>query len=174
MFDLLIHWRDQGSSRLDIDLDGKIDHSGAAIMDKAWPKFADAVMGPVLGPQLDDLASVQGRDNRANNQGSAYGGGWYGYVEKDLRRLAGKPVADPFQTKFCGNGVLSVCRDALWAALEQSGAELAAEQGNADPSTWRSNAVPERITFVPGILGQTMRWTNRPTFQQAISYDDHR
>ena len=83
-------------------------------------------------------------------------------------------MADPFQTQFCGNGVLSVCRDALWAALEQSGAELASEQGNADPATWRADAVPERITFAPGILPTTMRWTNRPTFQQAISYDAHR
>ena len=174
MFDILVDWRDQGSSRLDVALDGKIDHPGAAIMDKAWPKWADAVMGPVLGPELDDLAAVQGRDNRANNQGSSYGGGWYGYVEKDLRRLAGLPVADPFQTKFCGNGVLSACRDALWAAMEQSGTELASEQGNPDPATWRANAVPERITFTPGILPTTMRWTNRPTFQQAISYDAHR
>ena len=43
-------------SRLDRDIDGKIDDPGAAIMDAAWPKIADAVMGPVLGPQLDDLA----------------------------------------------------------------------------------------------------------------------
>jgi len=174
MFDLLIDWRDEGSSRLDVDLDGKIDHPGAAIMDKAWPKFADAVMAPVMGSELDDLASIMGRDNRANNQGSAYQTGWYGYVEKDLRRLAGRPVTDPYQTQFCGQGVLSVCRTALWAALEQAGAELEAEQSNADPSTWRANATAERIVFFPGILPATMRWTNRPTFQQAITYDAHR
>ena len=91
MFELLEDWRAQGSSRLDADLNGTIDHPGAAIMDKAWPKFADAVMGPVLGPQLDDLAILMGRDNAANNQGSAYGSGWYGYVEKDLRHVLGPP-----------------------------------------------------------------------------------
>jgi hypothetical protein len=143
-------------------------------MDKAWPKFADAVMSPVLGSELDDLASVIGRNNQANNQGSAYQTGWYGYVEKDLRSLMGRPVADPFQTQFCGHGVLSTCRDALWAALEQAGAELESEQGTADPAAWRANATPERIVFFPGILPSTMRWTNRPTFQQAISYDGHR
>ena len=26
----------------------------------------------------------------------------------------------------------------------------------------------------PGFLPYTMRWTNRPTFQQVISYDGHR
>ena len=175
MFDLLRAWRDQaGSSRLDVDLDGKIDNPGAAIMDKAWPKFADAVMGPVLGPELDDLASLVERDDKANNQGSAYISGWYGYVEKDLRHLAGRPVGDPFQTRFCGQGDFNTCRTALWAALEQAGAELEAETGNPDPTTWRSNATPERIVFFPGLLPTTMRWTNRPTFQQAISYDGHR
>jgi hypothetical protein len=62
----------------------------------------------------------------------------------------------------------------LWAALEQAGNELAAEQGNPDPTTWRSDATGERIRFTPGLLSNTMRWTNRPTFQQAISYDSHR
>ena len=73
MLDLLEQWRADGSSRLDRDLDGKIDAAGAAIMDTAWPKIADAVMSPVLGPQLGELASLLGRDNRPNSQGSAYG-----------------------------------------------------------------------------------------------------
>ena len=174
MYDLLLNWRSQGSTRLDVNLDGKIDHQGAAIMDRAWAKFADAVMGPVLGPQLDDLASLMGRDNAANRQGSAYNSGWYSYVEKDLRRLAGRPVVDPYNTRFCGQGVLSTCRDALWAALEAAGNELETAFGTPDPTLWRSDATAERIVFTPGINPTTMRWTNRPTFQQAISYDAHR
>ena len=31
-----------GGSRLDRDLDGKVDDPGAAVMDTAWPKIADA------------------------------------------------------------------------------------------------------------------------------------
>src|SRR6266508_1059621 len=73
MLDLLDQWRAEGSSRLDRDLDGKIDAPGAAITDVAWPKIADAVMSPVLGPQLADLASLISRDNKANSQGSSYG-----------------------------------------------------------------------------------------------------
>ena len=143
-------------------------------MDAGWPKFSDAVMGPVLGPQLDDLAALMSRDNKANNQGSAYGGGWYGYVEKDLRTIAGRPVAGKFKTKFCGNGNFTACRDSLWAALEAAGAELEAVFENPDPNVWRSDATAERIFFSPGFLFLTMRWTNRPTFQQAISYNGHR
>lgn len=173
MLDLLEAWRTAGSSRLDSNLDGKIDDPGAAIMDKAWPKIADAVMSPVLGPQLNELASLIGRDDAPNTQGSAYNTGWYGYIDKDLRTIAGRPVSGPFRTRFCGLGDLTACRDSLWAAIDAAGNQLASEQGTANPADWRANAAIERIRF-----GQffpfTMRWTNRPTFQQVISYDGHR
>ncbi len=173
MLDLLEQWRSEGSSRLDRDLDGKIDDPGAAIMDTAWPRIADAVMSPVLGPQLADLASLISRDNRANSQGSSYGSGWYGYVDKDLRSLAGEPVEGAFTTRFCGAGSLSACRSSLWRALQDAGDALTAAQGTNDPANWRSSATAERISFLPS-FPLTMRWTNRPTFQQAISYSGHR
>jgi acyl-homoserine lactone acylase PvdQ len=174
MYELLVDWNRVGAHRLDLDLDGKIDDPGAAIMDRAWPKIANAVMSPVLGPLITDLGQLMGRDNAANNQGSSYGSGWYGYVDKDLRRLAGRPVTAPYQTRFCGAGDLSACRASLWAALEEAGSELEQAQGTADPAAWRSNATTERIVFFPGVLPATMRWTNRPTFQQVISFDSHR
>jgi acyl-homoserine lactone acylase PvdQ len=228
MLDLLEAWRTVGSSRLDRDSDGQIDHPGAAIMDKAWPKIADAVMRPVLGPQLDQLASLVGRDNRPGSGGSAYISGWYGYVDKDLRTIAGVLRGDRedsgscgrdngkhrgwskgkghgkkhghskhdscgdrgkhgnkhgnkhdgdrrdprFATRFCGNGDLAACRASLWAAIDEAGNELQAAQG-ANPADWRSSATAERITF-GSLFPFTMRWTNRPTFQQAISYSSHR
>ena len=98
MLDLLSQWRADGSSRLDKSpFDGLIDAAGAAIMDQAWNKIADAVMGPVLGPQLGELASLVTRSNNANSQGSSYGSGWYGYVDKDLRTLLGDNVAGQVQ-----------------------------------------------------------------------------
>ena len=63
MLSLLVAWRQQGGSRLDRDLDGKIDDPGAAIMDAAWPRIADAFMRPKLGPQLDELNSLFSRLN---------------------------------------------------------------------------------------------------------------
>jgi acyl-homoserine lactone acylase PvdQ len=174
MLDLLDQWRTDGSSRLDRDLDGKIDAPGAAIMDAAWPKIADAVMEPVLGPQLGDLARLITRDNRPSNQGSAYGSGWYGYVDKDLRTLLDRNVTGKFQTRFCGAGDLTACRNSLWQALENAGDQLLAAQGTNDPAQWRSDATGERIRFTANPNFPTMRWTNRPTFQQAISYGGHR
>jgi hypothetical protein len=173
MLEVLKAWRAAGSSRLDRDQDGKIDDPGAAIMDAAWPRIANAVMSPVLGPQLDELASLIGRDNPPNNQGSAFQSGWYGYVDKDLRTIGGLPVTGKFNTRFCGHGDLAACRDSLWAAIDAAGNDLATSQG-ADPDAWRADATSERIVFQPRFLFNTMRWTNRPTFQQAMSYSGHR
>jgi acyl-homoserine lactone acylase PvdQ len=169
---LVDQWLANGASRLDANGDGKIDAPGAAVLDTAWPRLADAVLQPVLGPLTDRLATLMHRSDDAGPGGDAYEDGWYGYVSKDLRTLLGRPVRGPYATRFCGGGVLSVCRDALWAALDSAAADLARAEGS-DPSQWRSDATAERIDFTTGILPDTMRWTNRPTFQQVISFSGH-
>lgn len=170
---LLDSWRTAGSSRLDRDLDGKVDAPGAAVMDAAWPRLANAVLSPVLGPLVERLAELHGRSDDAGPGGSAYLSGWYGYVDKDLRSLLGRPVSAPFSRRYCGAGVLATCRDALWAGIDAAAAELEATQGPA-PSSWRADANAERIRFTSGVLPDTMRWTNRPTFQQLMSFSGHR
>jgi acyl-homoserine lactone acylase PvdQ len=170
---LIDTWRTNGSSRLDRGLDGKIDDPGAAVMDAAWPWLADAVMGAVLGPLTARLAALYGRSDDANPGGSAYISGWYGYVDKDLRTLLGRDVRGPYSRRYCGAGVLETCRQALWAALDEAAAELERTQGPA-PSSWRADATAERIRFTSGVLPDTMRWTNRPTFQQLMSFSGHR
>ena len=170
---LLDSWRAAGSSRLDRELDGKVDDPGAAVMDAAWPRLADAVMAPVLGPLVGRLAAVHARSDDANPGGSAYISGWYGYVDKDLRTLLGREVRGPYSRRYCGAGVLASCREALWGALDAAAAELEKTQGPA-PSSWRADATGERIRFTSGVLPDTMRWTNRPTFQQLMSFRSHR
>ena len=105
--------------------------------------------------------------------GSSFDGGWYGYVQKDLRSVLGQPVQSPFSRRYCGGGDLNACRDSLWAVIQNIAANLAAAQG-PDPNAWREDANPERIQFKPGLLTQTMRWTNRPTFQQVGQFSGHR
>ena len=170
---LLDAWRSSGSSRIDRDLDGKIDDPGAAVMDAAWGRIADAVMTPVLGPLVDRLAALQRRSDDPAPDGGAFGAGWYGYVDKDLRSLLGRPVRGAFSRRYCGAGVLAACRESLWAAIDAAAAELEAKQGPT-PSAWRADATAERIRFTSGILPDTMRWTNRPTFQQLMSFSGHR
>ena len=174
MLELLRAWRGSGSSRLDRDLDGRIDDPGAAVMDVAYERLADAVMSPVLGPQLEQLDSLNTRSDDANNQGSSYNAGWYSYIDKDLRRLLGQPVRSPFALSYCGGGDLVACRNSLWAALDEAGAEGESQYGSPSPDDWRADATGERIEFTPGLLPATMRWTNRPTFQQVITFTGHR
>jgi acyl-homoserine lactone acylase PvdQ len=170
---LVDDWRAQGASRLDRDLDGSIDHPGAAVMESAWRRIGDAVLAPVLGPLVPRLRRVHADHDEPGANGNGFGGGWYGYVDKDLRALLGRPVTGPFRTRFCGAGDLAACRTALWAALEATGAELQAAQG-ADSARWRADATAERVRFAGGLLPRTMRFTNRPTFQQVINFTGHR
>jgi acyl-homoserine lactone acylase PvdQ len=170
---LLDAWRAAGAARLDRDLDGKVDDPGAAVMDAAWRRLGDAVLAPVLGPLVDRLAALSPRSNDPGPSGSAFGGGWYGYVDKDLRAMLGQTVRGPYSRRYCGAGVLVTCRESLWAALDAAAAELEVAQGPA-PSAWRADATKERIRFTSGVLQDTMRWTNRGTFQQVMSFHTHR
>ena len=162
MLETLIVWEAHGASRLDRDLDGKIDEPGATIMDAVWPRIADALMRPTLGPLTDRLKSLVGVDDPANSAGSSYFGGWYSYFVRDLRN------SNP---TFCGGGNYERCQASLWAAVDAAGRELAAEQG-PDPRQWRADSTGERLTF--GFLPKTARWANRPTFQQVITFSRHR
>jgi hypothetical protein len=55
--------------------------------------------------------------------------------------------------------------------IDTAGAKLVAEQG-PDPTRWRADATAERLSF--GFLPKTARWTNRPTFQQVVTFTGHR
>jgi acyl-homoserine lactone acylase PvdQ len=133
---------------------------GQAILDAAWPGIAHAVLDQALGAQaVKFLSQLMGVDDAANPQGSSYGGGWYGYVWDYLR-----------SPRFCGGGEAIACSRALWQAVDAAGDELQAAQG-PDPSAWRPDAV--RIQFA-GFAPLSMRWANRPTFQQVISFSAHR
>ncbi|HET8822995.1 MAG TPA: penicillin acylase family protein [Thermoleophilaceae bacterium] len=174
MLELLEDWRAQGGSRLDRDLDGNIDHPGAAILDASWTRLTDAAMTPVLGkPLADQLASTLHR--RFNGPPDGQSSGWFTYLSKDLRTLMGEPVRGPFANRYCGNGDVNVCRAALWAALEATGVELETAGRGSDPAAWRADANAERIPFLPGLLPYTLRYTNRPTgIQQVIEFSGHR
>jgi len=170
-------WLTKGASRLDRDLDGKIDDPGAAVLDQSWDALSQAVLSPVLGDLAapgGPLGQLESRDaSPRTKNGSSYGEGWYGYVYKDLRSLLGEPVRGAYSRRYCGNGDLAACRASLWAVIQSSADALAASQGT-DPNAWRSDATEERITFTPGVLTDTMRWANRPTMHQLMEFSGHR
>ena len=120
--------------------------------------IADTVMRPVFG-DLTDRLGLNGLDGES-------------YVDKDLRTLLGQKVRGKFNLRYCGNGSLDRCQAALWDTIDQVATNLATTQGSTDPSAWRSPA--QRTGFVPGLLPNTIRSTNRPTFQQVLELVDPR
>jgi acyl-homoserine lactone acylase PvdQ len=161
-------WVESGASRLGLK---QPKAPGAAIMDAVWQPLGEAVLSPVLGSSLSELASIASPDNPPSSTGSSFDNGWYGYVYKDLRSLLGQSVAQPYSHQYCGNGSLAACRASLWAVVQSAAEGLQAKQGSTI-SKWK--AAPVRITFPPDpLLSFTMRWTNRSTFQQVITFTGH-
>jgi acyl-homoserine lactone acylase PvdQ len=172
MLQQLVDWNKQGGSRLDTDDDGLIDAPGAAVMDGSWTNIANALMTPRLGTDLaDELNTLFSRFDRP--PGGQYSG-WYQYFDRDVNTLLGKKIPSPFHLSYCGKGKLGKCRADMWNTLEQSGEQIAIDQGTDDPSQWHSDATAEEIQFSPLPL-KTMAYTNRPSgIQQVISFDGHR
>jgi acyl-homoserine lactone acylase PvdQ len=154
---ILDDWVSRDAPRLDADNDGRYDDAGPLIMDRLWNRLAEAVMRPVFGDLTDDLGDVRGLGGQSGHS----------YVDKDLRTLLGDPVRGRFHLRYCGNGSLAACRADLWAAVTATADELAAIAG-PDPTAWRGEAA--RTRFTPGLLPNTFRATNRPTFQQVLEF----
>ena len=145
-------WRTTGSSRIDSELDGKVDDPGAAVMDAAWPRLADAVMTPVLGPLAGRLAALNGRSDDPDAGGSAYISGWYGYVDKDLRTLLGREVRGAVLASLLRSG----------RSRDLPGSALGRARRGRPPSSRRRRGLRrqrgglmrsgERIRFTSGVL----------------------
>jgi hypothetical protein len=155
--DLLDAWVAEDAPRLDADDDGFYDQSGPTIMDALWEPLVAAAMRPVFGDLTDALDAIR---NLGGNDGSSL-------IDKDLRTLLGKEVEGPFNLSYCGNGVLEDCRASLWQVVDDVAQGLAADRGN-DPSTWLKEG--ERSGFAPGLISNTFRETNRPTYQQVLEF----
>lgn len=155
--DMLDEWVAEDAPRLDADDDGFYDEPGPTIFDALWQPLAEEAMRPVFGDlteALDDIRDLNSTDGAS-------------LVDKDLRTLLGKPVDGPFNLTYCGNGDLDTCRDSLWQVVDDVSQELAAARGD-DPTTWLKEG--SRTRFQPGLIPNTFRTTNRPTFQQVLEF----
>lgn len=159
ILDLLDDWVDRDAPRVDADDDGFYDEAGPTIMDAMWRPIANAVMQPVIGPLLGNLDNVRDLDGL---EGASY-------IDKDLRTLLGDPVVGRFHLSYCGAGDLAACSDSLWQAIHAAADTTATQLGQADPALWRRPA--RRTGFVPGLLPNTIPFTNRPTFQQVLELE---
>lgn len=155
--DIMDAWVAMDAPRLDADDDGMYEEAGATIMDALFRPLAETVMRPVFGSSIGALNS---RVSLNSTSGASL-------VDKDLRTLLGKPVEGPFNLSYCGGGELEACRDSLWQTVDEVAQILAAERGD-DPTTWLREGA--RSGFAPGLINNTFRSTNRPTFQQVLEF----
>ena len=177
-------WSITGAHRRDRNRDGVYEHADAIrIMDAWWPRLFRAVFEPVLGePVVEMMGADQGFDdqNRIHHVGSAFQGGWYGWVHKDMRTLLGRRVRGPYSRVFCGRGDLRRCRrvllDSLREALAVPESELYADEVCTEAGRPEDQDCLDAIRHSPtgGITQDLIPWINRPTYQQAVEIQGHR
>jgi acyl-homoserine lactone acylase PvdQ len=152
--DILDDWLAEDAPLLDADEDGDYDHPGALLYSRMLEPIVVAALEPVLGEVIADDVPFRGV-------------GGLSVVDKDLRTVLGQDVEGQLAVSYCGAGDLDVCRDSLWSAVENTARSAAGELGD-DPNSWRLEGA--RTTFVPGLIPDDFRSTNRPTFQQVIEF----
>ncbi len=163
---------------------GSYDQSDAVrIMDAWWPLLIKSEFEPVLGAQL--LGQIEtdfpindqpGHGTSGNHLGSSWDVGFYGIVQKDLRKVLGKRVLGPLNRIYCGRGSLKRCRAALQSSLRAAIAESPSQVYPADSVCKAGDQMcSDAIQFrVVGAVSQPLiEWINRPTFQQAVSVQGH-
>jgi acyl-homoserine lactone acylase PvdQ len=171
MRDRLAAWADAGFHRRDLDRDGEYDDpQPPAIIDAWWPRLSHAMFDAASGNAIDALGIALDEDNRRLHRGSAFNGGFFSHVNKDLRQVLGLPVTAPWSRTYCGGGDLGACRAALWESLEQAAADLEAEFGSPRVGDWKRDMSYEDVRHQPvGVTSvPAIHWINRPTFQQVV------
>jgi hypothetical protein len=189
-------------------------HSAVAIMDELEPRLIESVYnrlllngGGITGAGSTGGASTPGyailpmqfvnTPNSGNaHLGSAYDGGWEGYLQKTLQQLRGRHPADRFTSvitsHWCRSGPAS-CRAAIAKALTATFRALEKVNGSANVSSWTkdtalaadesasnnsSETMPQYDAIGFRALGvetqPNIDWQNRPTFQQVIQFPAHR
>jgi hypothetical protein len=137
----------------------------------ALPKDA---MGRGLGNYVDVLPEPLD-DHPREHIGSAFNGiSWYGYLNKDLRRVLSEPERNPYSRSYCGS--LPDCRAALTASLHAAvQAALKTEKVSSVDALTYDKSRDDIVSVAGGVVGaRPMDWQNRPTFQQVVQFSGHR
>jgi hypothetical protein len=187
LLQILDAWRGGGSHRRDLDGDNVYDESGAvALMDAWWPRLVKGMFEPVVGPRfMGEAEKINPFISGPGPRGSAFGSGWWGYVDKDLRSLLGRRVRGPLSRRYCGRGNLRRCRAILVETLRDAAIEVRAKYGVPNvadvklPATCAKAKQPQacdQIEFVTAgaVATPPIPWQDRPTFQQIVAVEGRR
>ena len=147
-----------GGSRVDANLDGKIDNPGAVILDTAWKGITDAGLCDRLGTAL--CKGLEGRISRFDLPPSGQYSGWHQYMDKDLRTLLKRKVSGKYNLTYCGDGSrLALLEGAVGG--DRRGRQVARRPAQgADPAKWTEPVTT--ISFSPLPL-TTIQYTNKPS-----------
>jgi acyl-homoserine lactone acylase PvdQ len=215
MLGVLARWHASGAhrKRAHAGAGQYADHAAVAIMDELEPELIEAIYDKLLGSAgIGGQGSTGGATTSGYNilpmqftntpnsggahLGSAYDGGWEGYLQKTLQQLRGLHPVAPFSSvikdKWCGGGPAD-CHRAIDAVLLHVYRTLKGQNDTAKVAKWRldSELIADRastgnpdetmpmydaIRFRPlGVVGQPLiDWQNRPTFQQVVQFPAHR
>ena len=151
---LIEAWVADDAPQIDADEDGDWDQPETRIYQAIFDPILEAAVDPIIGDALDDGIRLRGI-------------GLVSVVDKDLRTVLGEPVEGPFNLAYCGAGDLDACAADLWSAIDTALQQEAIELGD-DLSTWRREGL--RSGFIPNLIPDDFRSTNRPTYQQVLEF----
>jgi len=183
----LLTWVASGAHRINREhpgASGNYDQSDAVrVMDAWWPLLVSSEFRPVLGASL--LSQVEnefpindepGHGTSGAHLGSSWDVGFYGIVQKDIRAVLGMKVRGPLNRIYCGRGSLKGCRAALESSLRAAIAESPRQVYPADGTCSAGDQMCSdsiQCRAVGAITQPLIKWTNRPTFQQAVEILGH-
>jgi acyl-homoserine lactone acylase PvdQ len=164
-------WARAGAHRRDLDRDNVYEDSYAvALMDAWWTPMVRQVFQPVLGKRLfDAIAAVNQVDYTPHQGPDTWFYGWMGYVQRDIRALLGRRLADPPVLRYCGRGSRARCRATLLRTLAAAAKSVPADV--KVPATCDVTDPPgcDQLDFIAAGAVETppIPWQDRGSFQQA-------
>ena len=103
-------------------------------------------------------------------------------MQKDLRSALGGKVKGAYSRVYCGKGKFKRCKKVLQTTLKKAArtsfADLYGTEGctlntGQESSPQMCNDAVDAVDLTVAAVGK-FHWINRPTFQQAVEYRDHR
>lgn len=184
-------WLDAGALRTEAGSGShRYTHPDAIrVMDAWWPLLVEGAFRPGMGDdfyrqfagllQLDESPSgfagggSASANERQGHKGSAFQYGWWSHVDKDLRKVLGRPVSGGWPVTYCGGGAVAQCRSVLLDTLKTAVATPATSVYPGDTycsagDQWCADTIVH--SPLGGIKVNKFGWQNRPTFQQVVQY----
>jgi acyl-homoserine lactone acylase PvdQ len=185
---ILGSWAAGGAHRRAIvDYNRYDEGTAVAVMDQLYPRLAHAIFDPWLDSgQFSRMTGIMGLNNPPGALGSAYDGGWEGYLQRSLAQAVNPSLTPRYSQSYCGSANLAPCQAALIAALQATIDAETSAYGSSNPASWtcdransgagQCNPAADDIVFTAvGVESiPNMHWVNRPTFQQVVEYPAHR